>query len=804
MYLNPRLRRFLALGLAFVLLVPPPVHAQEINLPDPGVRVSLSPAFNPPVLKGLKVHPDNPFRFDFILDKGDEDLLNSDLSSRDSGIRDKALKSQAQRLIKYFLASLTVPEKDLWVNLSPYEKDRIVPTSFGQTEMGRDLLAQDYLLKQITASLIYPEDAFGKKFWNRVYQQALKRYGTTNIPVNTFNKVWIVPEKAVVYENSKAGTAYVVESRLKVMLQEDYLALEKNVEGGHVGQAAATAADPNVSPQKDVNALGSQIVREIVIPQLTKEVNENKNFAQLRQVYNSLILATWYKKKVKDSILSQVYSDKNKVKGVEYSSSVIPAKAGIQNKGDVNGIYQQYLQAFKKGVYNYIKEEQDPVTQQMIPRKYFSGGITWGATYLNPAMTIVKNISDSAMAGNYKEIKAEFDMAKTNPLPNQSVDRAMTSTEELTINDALEIVEKLFTDSELESSWMLQRQGDQGNDFLIEPNREFMPGVWLPHFQQSIKQTGISPQEFRRELEQGTLNTDTINFIKAPILIDKAHKVSLNVEENGIDIVNVKQKLKERVRLLASNGSKQITICLGGTLFGEVQNTLELVERILREVANESGVTDVNDWIDSWQVKIRAISINTLYLYDIGRKLHASNSIVHKNWVQLEYMDLLDERQWLRLIQEPADMFLVSRSLYLGKWDNLTPEPRQNLLIKFINKAHQFVKQAGIFVTEIPRYYAPIPAGFEEIIMEGWRRTGVYIRSDKAQVANDLGGIDLTPANMNLQTKMDSRFRGNDSEGIKFHIDPAMLEQLQNAPGFVPVIINIQPMTDLWAFLEVS
>ncbi len=51
---------------------------------------------------------------------------------------------------------------------------------------------------------------------------------------------------------------------------------------------------------------------------------------------------------------------------------------------------------------------------------------------------------------------------------------------------------------------------------------------------------------------------------------------------------------------------------------------------------------------------------------------------------------------------------------------------------------------------------------------------------------------------------MDSRFRGNDKEGIKFNIDPAILEQLQNAPGFVPVIINIQPMTDLRMWLPQS
>jgi hypothetical protein len=31
-----------------------------------------------------------------------------------------------------------------------------------------------------------------------------------------------------------------------------------------------------------------------------------------------------------------------------------------------------------------------------------------------------------------------------------------------------------------------------------------------------------------------------------------------------------------------------------------------------------------------------------------------------------------------------------------------------------------------------------------------------------------------------------------------------MLQQLQNAPGFVPVIINIQPLRDLKGFLMVA
>jgi hypothetical protein len=72
------------------------------------------------------------------------------------------------------------------VNLSPYESDRIIPEGFGFTEMGRDLLAQDYMLKQLVASLIYPEQDLGQEFWQRVYDRAAKEYGTTNIPINTF------------------------------------------------------------------------------------------------------------------------------------------------------------------------------------------------------------------------------------------------------------------------------------------------------------------------------------------------------------------------------------------------------------------------------------------------------------------------------------------------------------------------------------------------------------------------------------------------------------------------------------------
>lgn len=320
-----------------------PAYAQGVSeLPVPGTMVNVSPAFEPVLIKGIKVHPQNPFLFDFIIDTGNSLQTNQE-----------TLQQESQRLIKYFLTSLTIPEKDLWVNLSPYEKDRLIAPNLGETEMGRDMLAQDYILKQLTASLIYPEKSLGKDFWNKVYAKAQALYGTTDIPVNTFNKVWIVADKADVFERS--NTAYVIGAHLKVMLEEDYLSRKQhNVAAQHAGPV-----------QDTTHTLASQIVREIVLPEIEKEVNTGKNFAPLRQMYYSMILATWYKDALKEALLTQIYGNQNKVTiGINASDPT-----------EKEQIFKRYLEAYKKGVFNYIKDDIDSTTKEPIAKKYFSGGL---------------------------------------------------------------------------------------------------------------------------------------------------------------------------------------------------------------------------------------------------------------------------------------------------------------------------------------------------------------------------------------------------------------------------------------------
>ncbi|MEW5895824.1 MAG: hypothetical protein AB1650_08760 [Candidatus Omnitrophota bacterium] len=357
---NSRTYRLFSACLSLILAVTFAVPAQAqsafipgavsngLNLPAPGTMVGLTPAYSPAMVRGITIYPDHPLQFDFIIDAGDDNLEG------------EAFRAESTKLVKYFLASLTVPEDEMWVNLSPYEKDRIVPESFGRTEMGRDLLAQDYMLKQLTASLMYPEEELGAAFWDKVFMQAREKYGKTEVPTNVFNKVWIVPDKAAVYVHG--NNVFVAESHLKVMMEADYAAMRND--SGSQGPKIPSAQGKDFTWEHgNMGTLEQQVIREVIIPAIEKEVNEGKTFANLRQIYNASILATWYKQNLKASLLGQKYVDKNKVAGVD-----------IADKDARFKIYDQYIEAFRKGVYNFIREDVDQATREIIPRHYFSGG----------------------------------------------------------------------------------------------------------------------------------------------------------------------------------------------------------------------------------------------------------------------------------------------------------------------------------------------------------------------------------------------------------------------------------------------
>jgi len=136
---NLNSKKVIVIGLVFAFLAnslgPMPfARADEFYLPVPGKMVALSPAYSPAVLKGIKLDPKNPFRFHFFVDTGDSptrghvpegdvspsrlptnEPLKVKASQGNNQTQNEELRTEATKLIKYFLASLTIPEKDLWV-----------------------------------------------------------------------------------------------------------------------------------------------------------------------------------------------------------------------------------------------------------------------------------------------------------------------------------------------------------------------------------------------------------------------------------------------------------------------------------------------------------------------------------------------------------------------------------------------------------------------------------------------------------------------------------------------------------------
>jgi hypothetical protein len=107
--------------------------------------------------------------------------------------------------------------------------------------------------------------------------------------------------------------------------------------------------------------------------------------------------------------------DKNKTAGIDVEDKQIKEK-----------IYQQYVESFKKGVYNFIREDYDPGSQSIIPRKYFSGGMF--GTELVLTTTGVSPLVQEATSSP----TGEFDNVKVNLEPAESGD---TTSSPVSIRD---------------------------------------------------------------------------------------------------------------------------------------------------------------------------------------------------------------------------------------------------------------------------------------------------------------------------------------------------------------------------------
>jgi len=276
--------------------------------------------------------------FKLLLDKGD--LKN---------LKTTELEKTSKELLKYFFIGISLPNDSFWVNLRPDAQDNIIDDYLVKTNIGKIMLEADLQLKKDTAQATSPETPEGKEYWNKLYSKAGELFGSENITIPTLTRPWIVPDEIIIRETT--DSAYVYKATLKVMLEQDYL---KN-------DSVYNFKDERL---KQLNEYSSQLIRELIIPKLTKEINISKRYAPLRQVYYSLILAQWFK-------------SRNQNKDNQYSRLINRKDlTNLTSKEDWSKTtyFQAYKKSFKDGEYNIKEPVYTPYGQTI--RSYLSGGIS--------------------------------------------------------------------------------------------------------------------------------------------------------------------------------------------------------------------------------------------------------------------------------------------------------------------------------------------------------------------------------------------------------------------------------------------
>ncbi len=221
--------------------------------------------------------------------------------------------------LKYFFTTLLVPNDELWVNLSPNLADiEIIGKGINNTDLGRLLLSYDLRLKEDVEELL---DVYGDEISDYVV-------------------------------NGGGG------GRLRFWIEPGLVKIEVDE-----GKARIKSAPLEVKVEVKGNKKVEKWIERELIPILEEKVNKGEGYARLRQAYNSMILAQWYKRRKKPGMVFSEYID-TKAKGAGIISDEIWFKASYLEEyvrmyyrgGEDRGIWSSFVVGGIEGEVKQIRE----------------------------------------------------------------------------------------------------------------------------------------------------------------------------------------------------------------------------------------------------------------------------------------------------------------------------------------------------------------------------------------------------------------------------------------------------------------
>ncbi|MDD1761988.1 MAG: hypothetical protein LUQ59_07105, partial [Methanothrix sp.] len=251
-----------------------------------------------------------------------------------------------------FMTGLAVNNNKFWVNLNPWEVDRIIDEELGQSETGRIMLESDLQMKRDFSNYGNPcANETGKALWNLLdkkredlVHRCINKFPgeikeTSNIIFKPVQRHWIVPDKAYAYSNG--ALIYIINASLTINSEPVTDHASFQVKNQDIGTLSRGCIEELNRSAQEYAEYYRNLEERMIQPYVVADINTDEKYEDLREVYAALALAQWYKSKVTPR--TDIFRD-----NLESSStSILKSQTPWQPKD----IWDKYVYSFKNGEY---------------------------------------------------------------------------------------------------------------------------------------------------------------------------------------------------------------------------------------------------------------------------------------------------------------------------------------------------------------------------------------------------------------------------------------------------------------------
>lgn len=290
------------------------------------------------------------------------------------------IESTIGTALDFFFIGLTLSNSRFWVNLNPWEPERIVDEDVGITDVGRIMLEADLQMKKDFCKHENPcQSEVGENYWalldkkqEELVSECINDYpgqieATDNVLFQAATRHWIVPDEIIAY--GEGDEIYIADATLDIYFEPVYEHSTFEIVNQPKSPISEDCLGCLSEAAREYGRYAMELEEESVLPLVVKEVNSGQDYLDLRQVYVSLALAQWYKEHAGDQHVFSNFIDSSNLIGLESEAT--------WNSED---IWLEYVKSYEEGEYRCEKTHTYRTKGYIVTETnvYISGGVDFG------------------------------------------------------------------------------------------------------------------------------------------------------------------------------------------------------------------------------------------------------------------------------------------------------------------------------------------------------------------------------------------------------------------------------------------